>query len=214
MADLVLTLFLDGLMAALLLITTVYCWKLNKRIRVLQDSRSELAQIIRQFDESTRVATASIAEIHQATRNITDNIQMKIDKASYLADDLEMMIDRGSKVASRMESDLGIAAPNESINRKSQPPSRASAAPQRGAAANPRRAAMQDEDVEIDSISPREAADSRRSRSKPSLDSVLKKVSGRRDSGEDVGEGQAKPGARLRSKAEQELFDALKTGNR
>jgi phage-related minor tail protein len=205
MADLVLTVFLDGLMAVLLMITTVYCWKLNKRIRILQDSRSELAQIIRQFDESTREATKAIAEIHEATRNLTDNIQLKIDKASYLADDLEIMIDRGAKMAGRMDSSGGYAASPEPVARK--------AAPSRPAAKPSRRPIMEDENVEVESVSREEVEAARqRGRQKSSLDSVLKKVSGRRD--EPGTEAQAKPGARLRSKAEEELFDALKTGNR
>ena len=59
--------FLNLVMAGLLLATLVYCLKLNKRIKVLQDSKSELARIIREFDASTQRATQNINEIHAAT---------------------------------------------------------------------------------------------------------------------------------------------------
>ena len=64
--------FLNLVMAGLLLATLVYCLKLNKRIKVLQDSKSELARIIREFDASTQRATQNINEIHAATIRISD----------------------------------------------------------------------------------------------------------------------------------------------
>ncbi len=94
---------LDLLMAGLLLATLVYCLKLNRRIRDLQDSKSDLGRIIREFDESTRRATQNINEIHAATMRISDNIQHKIDKANFLADDLEALIARGNKMAGKSE---------------------------------------------------------------------------------------------------------------
>lgn len=104
MQNVVLSLLVNGLMAGLLLATMIYCRRLNKRIRVLQDSRSELARIIREFDESTQRATQSIADIHAATQRLSENIQHKIDKANYLASDLEHMIERGNKLTGRVET--------------------------------------------------------------------------------------------------------------
>lgn len=101
MQNVVLSLLVNGMMAALLLITIVYCWRLNSRIRILQDSKSELARIIREFDESTQRATDSIAEIHEATSRLSENIQHKIDKANFIATDLDMIIEKGNRLAGR-----------------------------------------------------------------------------------------------------------------
>lgn len=103
MQNQILSMFLDMVTAGLLLATIVYCLKLNKRIKLLQDSKSELAQIIREFDESTTRATQNINEIHTATQRISDNMQLKIDKANYLANDLEVMIERGNKMAGKTD---------------------------------------------------------------------------------------------------------------
>jgi hypothetical protein len=97
MQNVILSLLIDFTMVLLLVVTILYCRKLNQRIRVLQDSRSELAGIIREFNESTERATQSIAEIHEASRRISENIQHKIDKANYLVADLEAAIGRGSR---------------------------------------------------------------------------------------------------------------------
>lgn len=103
MQNALISVLLDGLMAALLVATMVYCRRLNTRIKLLQDSRSELARIIRDFDESTQRATQSIADIHAATDRISDNIQHKIDKANFLADDLEYMIEKGQRLAGKID---------------------------------------------------------------------------------------------------------------
>lgn len=103
MQNMVLSLIINFMMAGLLLATIVYCLKLNNRIRLLQDSKSDLARIIREFDESTQRATQSIAEIHQATARLSDNIQHKIDKANFLMTDLDYLIERGAKLTGKTE---------------------------------------------------------------------------------------------------------------
>lgn len=103
MQNVILSLLMNGLMAALLIATLIYCRKLNVRIKVLQDGRSELARIIREFDESTERATQNIAEIHEAAYRISENIQHKIDKANFLADDLDYMIEKGQKMTGKVD---------------------------------------------------------------------------------------------------------------
>ena len=103
---------MNVLMAGLLLATLIYCLKLNKRIKVLQDSKSELARIIREFDDSTQRATQNINEIHAATMRISDNIQHKIDKANFLANDLEMLVQRGNKITGKTEAPPMRPAPS------------------------------------------------------------------------------------------------------
>jgi len=105
MQNVIISLIMNLLMAGLLLATMIYCWRLNTRIQVLQDSKSELARIIREFDETTEKATQNIAEIHKAASRISDNMQHKIDKANYLANDLEYMIEKGNKIIGKTESE-------------------------------------------------------------------------------------------------------------
>lgn len=98
MENAVLSILVNGIMAALLFATIIYCWRLNNRIRILQDSKSELARIIHEFNESTERATQSIKDIHAATDRISENIQHKIDKANFLVTDLDLMIEKGSRL--------------------------------------------------------------------------------------------------------------------
>ncbi|MFM9891063.1 MAG: DUF6468 domain-containing protein [Rickettsiales bacterium] len=139
MQNMVLSLIINFMMAGLLLATIIYCLKLNNRIRILQDSKSDLARIIREFDESTQRATQSIAEIHQATARLSDNIQHKIDKANFLMTDLDYLIDRGAKITGKTE----MVSPRPSSVTPLRPDSAPPARPNAGANAAPR-AVMED----------------------------------------------------------------------
>ncbi len=193
------SLLLDIVVATLLSVMIVYCIKLNKRIRVLQDSKSELAQLIQRFDESTQKATLSINEIHKASKKINENIQARLDKANFLADDLAFMIEKGSKLADRMESDIsgarGATAPqnagaprgNVGGGRSSASSAAAEITAARQASSNAAGAARRPVRPEPPSV-PTEDTESRRP----------------------PAQGQRVAGVRMRSKAEQDLLDALK----
>lgn len=176
MGNMVLTLVIDVLMAALLLVTLFYCSRLNKRIRLLQDAKSELAQIVREFDESTQRATQSIAEIHAASNRITENIQHKIDKANFLADDLQFLIERSAKIADKPEvaGTSGRHAPSRAVSAD---------IPRGSRGQTPTAAALAAREASMAPESPATQAS----------------------------EGdKRRAGLRMRSKAEQELLDALK----
>ena len=99
----ILSLLFDGTLALLLVITIGYCSKLSRRIRTLQDGRSELAEMITRFDKSTERATAAMAELQTVSKKITEGLQLKIDKANFLADDLAFLIEKSSKLATQLE---------------------------------------------------------------------------------------------------------------
>lgn len=105
----VLSLLLNLIIAGLLMATISYCWVLNKRIKILQDSKGELANLLNYFDESTTKASESIIALQTASKKIGENIQNRIDKANYLMDDLAFMIEKGEKVAAQLENNFSVS---------------------------------------------------------------------------------------------------------
>lgn len=202
MTETVISLTLNLFVALLLGVTIFYCLKLNKRIRVLQDSKSELAQLIEKFDMSTQQATYSIQEIHKASKKINENIQTKLDKANYLADDLAFMIEKANKMADRMEGTIT----------SSRGPVRQQAAAE--ATRRAPREEIRDDDAEGPSLADKLAA--RASMKKPAegkaggktLDGMMERLSELQGKG---GAGGKKVSARPRSRSEQELMEALKS---
>lgn len=102
-------------MALLLAATIFYCWLLNKRIQVLQDSKSDLAKLLNRFDQSTLKAAESIHALQTASKKIGETIQGRIEKANYVMDDLSYMIDRASKAADQMEAGIAIARQKDKL---------------------------------------------------------------------------------------------------
>ncbi len=211
MSDLLLKLLLEVSVAIMLGITIYYCIKLNKRIQILQDSKSELAQLIMKFDESTQQATQSIVEIQKASKKINDNIQEKLNKANFIADDLAFMIERGNKMADQMEGQIAG--------------SRKVAAP-----ATPKKEAVMDEKTEKAQravrMARRPSREDRESAKDEMMQEAQAKASGGKDAADKKGieammnriselksgkteEKKHRPIARMRTKSERDLLDAL-----
>lgn len=221
MTEAVITLILDGTVALLLAITIFYCGKLNTRIRLLQDSKSELAQLIQKFDDSTQQATRSIAEIHTASKKINESIQAKLDKANYIADDLSFMIERGNKLADQMEGHISSSRGGKPAVSPAVAPAQTSRRPTRheeiDIAEEIAREATPSKLEEVRRTRPQAASAQPEDRQKraSALESVLEKISAAKQPKDAKEDARRKvPGVRLRSQAEQELMDALKPESR
>lgn len=198
----IISLLLNILVTGLLGVTIFFCLKLNRRIRVLQDSKSELAQLIEKFDLSTQQATFSIQEIHKASKKINENIQVKLDKANYLADDLAFMIEKANKMADRMEGNISTAR---------GPVARPSAdARLKAAREEPEAADSGGSGIEkMAARGQRKMPDASGNGGGKTLDTMMERLSELK--GGKPAPGGKKISARPRSRSEQELMDALKT---
>lgn len=96
----------DGVVSILLLVAIYYCWKLNKYLTVIRDSKSELAQTIYEFTEATNKAQKSIIDLKNASHIIADKLQVKIEKAEFMADDLAYLIERANKTSHKLSDKL------------------------------------------------------------------------------------------------------------
>lgn len=106
---------LNTAMVVLLSATVFYCWLLNRRIQVLQDSKSELASLLKQFDRSTRRASDTMGLLQKSSKEAGKSVQGRIEKAQYILDDLDYMMDRANKLADQMEAGIAIARQREKI---------------------------------------------------------------------------------------------------
>lgn len=121
MTGLVANVLLNILLVALLMATIGYCYVLNRRIRILQDSRSELATLLKQFDDSTVKASETIVAMQTASKKIGDNIQLRIDKANYLLDDLSYAIEKASRLTSQIEASFAVNRARDKVIHEKPP---------------------------------------------------------------------------------------------
>lgn len=197
----ILNLLLNFLIVGLLMATISYCWVLNRRIKILQDSKSELAHLLKYFDESTTRASESIVALQTASKKIGENIQMRIDKVNYLMDDLAFMIEKGNSVANKLDANFAVQRAKNKVVTENN---------------------FDDDFVDVrEEISPvieRQAPPkivekpvSVKEKSAISLEAVLDRVIGRRPANSN-NNTNSKPNTGNRSKAEQELLDMIRSG--
>lgn len=216
------SLILDIVIVGLLATTIGYCWLLNKRIKVLQDSKSELAQLLKYFDESTEKASESIIALQTASKKIGENIQHRVDKANYLLEDLAFMIEKGNKLADQMEAGFAVSRARAKVlgereladaeNTQRQPAVEPSGVERNVNAKQAAKAATH----------PRITSTGAKEKTTASLEAALERIVGRNKS-RSVPEAEAyeeeteekpatRPAQRPRSKTELELLNMLKAG--
>jgi hypothetical protein len=93
---------IDGIVAALLIATIVYAVILNRQIKGLRDSRSELADFIKGLNDATANAEAAVRGLRKAAGETGEQLQRAVDKGAVLRDELQFMIDSGNALADRL----------------------------------------------------------------------------------------------------------------
>ena len=195
MTGMVANLLLNIIIVCLLAATISYCWVLNRRIKILQDSKSELAQLLVHFDESTQRASESIIALQSASKRIGENIQHRIEKANYLIDDLGFMIERGNKLSNQLEASFAVNRARTRVMSEDEE------APTGEAVEGTR-----------ESVNAIDKPPNNKAKTVASLEAVLERVVGRKSPVTQEIPPKERAPIHGRSKSEQELLDMLKTG--
>lgn len=98
-------LFIDIVVALLLVVTIGYAVRLNKRLGMLRSDKVELEKLATTFAESTVRADESLGRL----RSTADLMQQQIASAQGLHDDLVFLLDRGEKTADRLEDAVRVS---------------------------------------------------------------------------------------------------------
>ena len=101
------SLLLDGLVAALLAATIVYCFLLHRRLAALRGAQAEMAKLVVDFNNATDRARAGVDDLKQATAEAGQDLQTEIAKARAMADELMVMTESGERIAIRLEAGIG-----------------------------------------------------------------------------------------------------------
>jgi len=98
-----LSLIFDIIVCGLLTATIVYAVALNRRLRIIQNSREELQGLLSHFSESLARAEEGIRELRKVANLVGSDLNSEIKKGSGLKDDLAYLIERGDKLANQLE---------------------------------------------------------------------------------------------------------------
>jgi len=114
-------LILDGLVAALLVATIVYCVILYRQLARVRNAQDEMRRLIASFDHATSRAQASINELKRTSDGIIGDLQSEMKKGRSLADELSILTESGDRLASRIEGGLTERPADDGRGRRSGP---------------------------------------------------------------------------------------------
>jgi hypothetical protein len=97
--------FMDVIVALLLVVTIGYAIRLNKRLGMLRRDKAELEKLAATFADSTVRADESLGRL----RSTADQMQQQITLAQRLHDDLVFLLNRGEKAADRLEDVVRVS---------------------------------------------------------------------------------------------------------
>lgn len=210
-------LLIDAVLAALLLTTLVYCIILNRRIRVLQDGKGELARVLKHFDESTRRASDSISVLQTTGRRVAEIMETRMERATQLSDDINYLVDQAEKIANRLEAGINIGRSTRKVQEeeKLSPPPKKASSDEEALVRAAVQAALEENKALPQSAPVRPTPASAPTPKAPGngpLQAMIEKIANRTASDPSLrGQRAAKfPETRARSRVEQELLEIIR----
>lgn len=97
------TLLIDIVLILLLVPTLVFAIRLNQRLKVLREGRSELLKLIEAFNQATNRAETGIPKLKQIAEETGKSLQAQSEKGQSLRDDLAFMTDRAAGMVDKLE---------------------------------------------------------------------------------------------------------------
>lgn len=201
------SLLINVAVASLLVAVIIYCRRLSRSIQVLRNSKNEMASLFAQFDDSIARAAESVEELQNATGTTDNLLDERLQKANLIADDLSFMIERGNKLADRLEGKLKdgrTVAP--AVGGSDEPEAEAAEKSEAELEALAQKAISHQAVADLGKKPEKTGTEARRA----SIGAVLEQMANRNNPPQKTKD--KKPNSRIRSKAEQELFDSLKSG--
>lgn len=94
---------LEIVLVLMLAATLFHALRLERALGVLKRDRTQLEELVAEFNTSTRAAETSIARLHEAAEGAGRQIGRHVETAGRLKDDLVFLADRGERLADRLD---------------------------------------------------------------------------------------------------------------
>lgn len=116
-------LILDGVVIFLLVVAIIYGVILNRKIVLIQNSKKDLANLFKSFDNTILKAQIGIDDLKKVSNEVSHVLQGKIDKASILLEDLSFLSEKVIELTNKVERTVNNAkgAPAQPAERTYDP---------------------------------------------------------------------------------------------
>ncbi len=102
--DLSIATLLDFTVLAFLAGTVFYALRLSGQLKILQDSKHELEQLVSNLAINITRAHEAIQEMHEVASTSSETLQDRIRTAQDLSHELQLMTESGDNIADRLET--------------------------------------------------------------------------------------------------------------
>ena len=84
-------LIFEGLVAALLVVAVVMCWRVDRRLNALKKGQDGVRESVIALNEATDRARASLGALERATAQSAEVLEQRVGEARTLADELRLV---------------------------------------------------------------------------------------------------------------------------
>lgn len=95
-------LIFEGLVAALLVVAVVMCWRVDRRLNALKTGQDGVRESVIALNEATDRARASLGALERATAQSAEVLEQRVGEARTLADELRLITGSADRKADRM----------------------------------------------------------------------------------------------------------------
>ncbi len=95
-------LLLDIIIIAALVAAVRYAWRLEKQLRLLRESREEMARYTADFARNVDRAETGIKSLKLMARASGDDLEQLVEKAQALRDELQFVVDHANSIADKI----------------------------------------------------------------------------------------------------------------
>jgi len=101
----------ESMVSILLLLTILYCVRLNKQLRLLKADEQTLRATISELITATEIAERAIAGLKSTMREGEQSLGERLQRAERLSADIERQLDAGEDLLARLIRIAGAARP-------------------------------------------------------------------------------------------------------
>ena len=101
----------ESLVSILLLLTILYCVRLNNQLRLLKADEQSLRATISELITATEIAERAIAELKSTMRDGEHSLSERLDRSEQLSADIEHQLKAGETLLARLTRIAGAARP-------------------------------------------------------------------------------------------------------
>ena len=101
----------ESMVSILLLLTILYCVRLNKQLRLLKADEQTLRATISELITATEIAERAIAGLKSTMREGEQSLGVRLQRAESLTADIERQLTAGEELLARLTRIAGAARP-------------------------------------------------------------------------------------------------------